>query len=78
MNVLRSFVGIPLLALVFVESLSGAESLSLVRTIDLPRVEGRIDHMAIDIFLPPLNDRLPVAFLIGANPNDGAAVGSER
>ena len=49
MNVLRSFVGIPILALVVVQSLSGAESLSLVRTIDLPRVEGRIDHMAIDM-----------------------------
>src|SRR5438445_557186 len=49
MNVVRSFVGIPTLALVFVQALSGAESLSLVRTIDLPRVEGRIDHMAIDM-----------------------------
>src|SRR5213079_2332318 len=48
-NVLHSFVGISTLILVFVQSPSGEESLSLVRTIDLPRVEGRIDHMAIDV-----------------------------
>jgi DNA-binding beta-propeller fold protein YncE len=32
-----------------VQSSSGQEPLSLVRTIDLPRVEGRIDHLAIDM-----------------------------
>jgi DNA-binding beta-propeller fold protein YncE len=32
-----------------VQSSSGQQPLGLVRTIDLPRVEGRIDHLAIDM-----------------------------
>src|SRR5438552_2907057 len=61
MNVVRSFVGILTLALVFVQALSGAESLSLVRTIDLPRVEGRIDHMAIDMAAQRVFVNVPTA-----------------
>src|SRR5438477_2030870 len=35
-------------ALISLQSTPGQEPLSLVRTIDLPRVEGRIDHLAFD------------------------------
>jgi DNA-binding beta-propeller fold protein YncE len=37
-----------IVAFVALQSTSGQEALGLVRTIDLPRVEGRIDHLAID------------------------------
>jgi len=37
------------IALVAIQSVPRPQSLTLVRTIDLPRVEGRIDHLAIDI-----------------------------
>src|SRR5438477_6792569 len=36
-------------ALISLQSTPGQEPLSLVRTIDLPGVEGRIDHLAIDV-----------------------------
>src|SRR5213079_691341 len=90
-NVLHSFVGISTLILVFVQSPSGEESLSLVRTIDLPRVEGRIDHMAIDmeaqrLFVAALGNNTVevldvkegrhVKSLLGFREPQGIAVGS--
>src|SRR2546425_7791502 len=47
--IMRAMVATATIVLVFFQSSSGQEPLSLVRTIDLPRVEGRIDHLAIDI-----------------------------
>src|SRR5436309_14970493 len=38
-----------MVGLLLIQSPSGQEPLSLVRTIDLPGVEGRIDHLAIDV-----------------------------
>jgi len=46
-------------ALGFMPAAFGQEALTLVRTIELPRVEGRIDHLAIDA----TNQRLFVAAL---------------
>jgi DNA-binding beta-propeller fold protein YncE len=45
---MRATVGSAIVGLVLTQSPSGQEPLSLVRTIDLPGVEGRIDHLAID------------------------------
>jgi DNA-binding beta-propeller fold protein YncE len=47
------------MALVLFHTVSGQAPLSLVRTIDLPGVEGRIDHLALD----PAAQRLYVAAL---------------
>jgi len=43
-----NFLMIPLLGLVSFQPLAGQAPLALVGTIDLPRVEGRIDHLAFD------------------------------
>ena len=45
---MRLSVSIAILALVAFQPSSGQEPLSLVRSIELPRVEGRIDHLAFD------------------------------
>src|SRR5438552_10004129 len=45
---MRMLVATLILGLVLLQSPSGQEALSLVQTIDLPNVEGRIDHLAID------------------------------
>src|SRR5690349_10223528 len=50
---------LPILAIAIVVSSHAAEPLKLVRTIPLPGVEGRIDHLAVDI----LRHRLFVAAL---------------
>src|SRR5436309_1647472 len=47
--IMRAMLATAMIVLVSLQSSSGQESLSLVRTIDLPRVEGRIDHLAIDL-----------------------------
>src|SRR6266516_3027679 len=39
---------IAIITLIALQSVSGQEPLTLVRSIDLPRVEGRIDHLSID------------------------------
>src|SRR5437764_14709764 len=44
----RTSVSAAFVALVATLSSSAQEPLTLVRSIDLPRVEGRIDHMAFD------------------------------
>jgi DNA-binding beta-propeller fold protein YncE len=43
-----NFLMIPLLGLVSFQPLAGQAPLALVGTIDLPRVEGRLDHLAFD------------------------------
>src|SRR5947207_6680719 len=45
---MRAIVATLIIGLAMAESLSGQEPLSLIASIDLPRVEGRIDHLAID------------------------------
>jgi DNA-binding beta-propeller fold protein YncE len=45
---MRRFAPAALLAIVAAQATSGQEPLRLVRTIHLPRVEGRIDHLAFD------------------------------
>jgi DNA-binding beta-propeller fold protein YncE len=45
---MRAMLAATMTALIAFQSASGQDPLSLVRTIDLPRVEGRIDHLAID------------------------------
>jgi DNA-binding beta-propeller fold protein YncE len=45
---MRLMMAAATIALISFQSTSGQEPLSLVRTIDLPGVEGRIDHLAID------------------------------
>src|SRR6266571_2667036 len=47
--IMRATLATAMIVLVCAQSSSGQEPLSLVRTIDLPRVEGRIDHLAIDL-----------------------------
>src|SRR2546427_7442823 len=47
--IMRAMLATAMIVLVSLQSSSGQESLSLVRTIDLPRVEGRIDHLAVDL-----------------------------
>src|SRR5713226_9799581 len=42
------FLSAAVVALVVMQPSSAQEPLSLVRSIDLPRVEGRIDHLAFD------------------------------
>lgn len=54
-----SFVSVAVVALVAMQSPSAQAPLSFVRSIDLPRVEGRIDHLAFD----PAGQRLFVAAL---------------
>src|SRR5213596_484558 len=44
----RTFLPATCVALVTALSPSAQEPLTLVRSIDLPRVEGRIDHLSID------------------------------
>jgi DNA-binding beta-propeller fold protein YncE len=44
---MRAWIGTVLVALI-IQSAGNQEPLALVRTIDLPRVEGRIDHLAYD------------------------------
>jgi DNA-binding beta-propeller fold protein YncE len=46
--VMRAIVATATVSFICFQSASGQEPLSLVRTIDLPRVEGRIDHLAVD------------------------------
>jgi DNA-binding beta-propeller fold protein YncE len=55
----RTFLSAACVALVTAFSSSAQEPLTLVRSIDLPRVEGRIDHLAFDA----ANQRLYVAAL---------------
>src|SRR5713101_5749909 len=55
----RTFLSAACVALVTALSSSAQEPLTLVRSIDLPRVEGRIDHLALDA----ANQRLYVAAL---------------
>ena len=45
---MRMALGVTILGLVSFQPLPGQAPLTLVGTIDLPRVEGRIDHLAID------------------------------
>lgn len=45
---MRAFVSAAVLLLLAMQPRSAQEPLSLLRTIDLPRVEGRIDHLALD------------------------------
>ncbi len=47
-NRLRVSLAASTIALVAFRTMSGQTPLALVRTIDLPRVEGRIDHLAVD------------------------------
>src|SRR5437667_6843123 len=47
--IMRAMLATATIVLVFFQSSTGEEPLTLVRTIDLPRVEGRIDHLAIDV-----------------------------
>jgi DNA-binding beta-propeller fold protein YncE len=46
---MRMILAGTIVAFVALQSASGQEALGLVRTIDLLRVEGRIDHLAIDM-----------------------------
>src|SRR5256714_4669059 len=46
---MRAIVATLIIGLAMAESVLGQEPLSLIASIDLPRVEGRIDHLAIDI-----------------------------
>jgi DNA-binding beta-propeller fold protein YncE len=46
---MRISVATMVVGLAFIHSLSGEEPLALIQSIDLPRVEGRIDHLAIDV-----------------------------
>jgi DNA-binding beta-propeller fold protein YncE len=46
---MRMSVVTVMLVFAFVQPPSGQEPLALIRSIDLPRVEGRIDHLAIDV-----------------------------
>ena len=48
MNLKTTFLSVAIVALVAMQAPSAQEPLSLVRSIDLPRVEGRIDHLAFD------------------------------
>src|SRR5438128_3387412 len=45
---MRVFLSVAAIALIGTQSPSAQEPLTLVRSIDLPRVEGRIDHLAFD------------------------------
>jgi len=45
---MRVFMSVAAIALIGTQSPSAQEPLTLVRSIDLPRVEGRIDHLAFD------------------------------
>src|SRR5438876_11667245 len=45
---MRVFLSVAAVALIGTQSPSAQEPLTLVRSIDLPRVEGRIDHLSID------------------------------
>lgn len=56
---MRLFLAAAMIALVSVQAASGQTSLALVATIDLPGVDGRIDHLAVD----PDAQRLYVAAL---------------
>src|SRR2546428_8759405 len=46
---MRMALGVTILGLVSFQPLPGQAPLTLVGTIDLPRVEGRIDHLAADV-----------------------------
>jgi DNA-binding beta-propeller fold protein YncE len=56
---MRAFMSAALLLLTAVQPPSGQQPLSLVQSIELPRVEGRIDHLALD----PTGQKLFVAAL---------------
>src|SRR5438876_12015124 len=45
---MRVFLSVAAVALIGTQSPSAQEPLTLVRSIELPRVEGRIDHLAFD------------------------------
>jgi DNA-binding beta-propeller fold protein YncE len=45
---MRAFISASVLLLISVQPPSGQQPLSLVQSIELPRVEGRIDHLALD------------------------------
>ena len=45
---MRVAFAVVIIGVAFLQARSGQEPLSLVKTIDLPGVEGRIDHLAID------------------------------
>ena len=47
-NVAQLFLPAAILSVISIQSPAGQEPLRLVRTIELPHVEGRIDHLALD------------------------------
>ena len=53
---MRAVIAALAVAVVVLQSASAQEPLAMLRTIDLPRVEGRIDHLAFDA----VNQRLYV------------------
>jgi DNA-binding beta-propeller fold protein YncE len=56
---MRAFMSAAVLLLIGVQPPSGQQPLSLIQSIELPRVEGRIDHLALD----PTGQKLFVAAL---------------
>jgi hypothetical protein len=56
---MRALMSAAVLLLISIQPPSGPEPLRLVQTIALPRVEGRIDHLALD----PTGQKLFVAAL---------------
>ncbi|PYR89422.1 MAG: hypothetical protein DMF84_24685 [Acidobacteria bacterium] len=45
---MRAFMSAAILVLMAIQSGSSQEPLRMIRAIELPRVEGRIDHLALD------------------------------
>ncbi|MDP9324435.1 MAG: hypothetical protein M3P13_12440, partial [Acidobacteriota bacterium] len=56
---MRAFMSAAVFLLISVQPPSGQQPLSLVQSIELPRVEGRIDHLALD----PTGEKMFVAAL---------------
>ena len=46
---MRVTVGTVIVGFVLIQVLSAQDPLSLIRTIELPGVEGRIDHLAVEV-----------------------------
>ena len=46
---MRVTVGTVIVGLALIQTLSAQDPLSLIRTVELPGVEGRIDHLAVDV-----------------------------
>src|SRR5438876_873010 len=75
---MRLFLAAAMMAVVWFQSASSQTPLTLVATIVLPGVEGRIDHLAVDTGAQRLYVGFGSGALAAVNPADAKVVGQAK